>query len=322
MPGRRGQIIAWSVYALAVLALIALFVGTALFQERSVEYFNRNWDVVKRDGKTREVLRNPDEPRQHTVTLELNRLDYLNRRLDCLVKIERHEKLQIRMVNVLSWEWPHELGDEVGPMFDAYFVFPAEEEIYERLGKDVDHLERKFQLRVFGNPVWYPFDRYRADLSVVILNVPEGVVEAVTPSRPFYADSIRVTTLVQDSLPEFHMTARKHELSFPGTLAPEAGPNSFSFVLARNRFLQVFTGYIYAVALGVLIYLGFSRNPNELLGGAVGYFVSLWSVRSIIVGKMEVFPTIVDYATLLLFSLLVIVIIGRFMHIRFASQRA
>ena len=67
--------------------------------------------------------------RQPTITIEINRIDYLNRRLEGVLKVPRHERLRIRLAHVLSWEWPEHLRHEIGPTPDTYFIFPSEEEI-------------------------------------------------------------------------------------------------------------------------------------------------------------------------------------------------
>jgi hypothetical protein len=310
----RSRIVGWTLYALLALGIGSVFVHTALFKESTVEYFNRDWEVAKKDGRT--SLRYKSATRQPTITIEFNRIDYLNRRLEGVLKIPRHERLRIRLAHVLSWEWPAHLRDEIGPTPDTYFIFPSEEEIYQLRGEDAEFLERKFQFRVEGNPALYPFDTYRAEVGVVLLAVGETDAKAAPPGQRPHASPVRVTTKVEEFLPDFSMTARQHALTFQKEAQASGLPvdNSFSFALVRPRFLRFFTVYIYAIALGVLIYLGFSRTAKELLGGALGYFAALWGIRSIIAGKAEVFPTAVDYVTLCLYSALVLVVIGRLLH--------
>jgi hypothetical protein len=311
------KIVAWSVYAAAVVALLAVFVHAALFEGRAVTYFNRDWEVVRKDGKT--FLTYKSGTRQPTIALEITRLDYVTRRLDCVLKIEPWDGLTVRAVTVASWEWS-EAPRELGPTPEVYFVFPTAEEILSnRRPEETDRLERRFQFKVSGNPVLYPFDTYRAEVGIKLLRVTKPTAPSGKPAL----DYIRVTTRVQESLADFHMTDQRHELTFQEEARKSnvLEENTFSFTFVRDRFLRSFTVYIYAIALGALIYIGFSRSPGELVGGALGYFAALWGLRNIIAGKIEVFPTVVDYITLLLFSLLVIIVIGRFLHMHLAGTR-
>jgi hypothetical protein len=287
----RSKAVGWTLYSMLIAILVVIFVDIIGFKEVTVHYFNR-------DGKA-------------PVDVDINSLDYLGRTLDCEINIPRHAGLKLRMVHVHSWEWSDFFKEKgLGPDFEAYFIHPTEEDIYGLRAEDIDHLKRKFQFKVSGSPGLYPFDAYKAEFGMIVLNViGEGKK----------AGPLAVTTRVQENLPGFYITDAKEKLTFQGVAekAQKFGvqpQNTFSFRLVRGKFLRLFTVYIYSLAFIFMIYIGFRRSTKEVLGQGLGYFAALWGIRNIISGKVEIFPTMIDYFTLVLFTMLVLIIVGRLLH--------
>ena len=302
----RSRVFGWTIYGLLIVGLIATFRQIMLFEERQVIYFNNDFVTSRVDGKM--YFRYRDGKPQPTVQIDLMELDLLRHALKCRIRIDRFQSLKIRMLHVTSWSWPRFFKEQkAGPHFEAYFLHPTEEDIYAGKMQDVEYLDREFLFKVEGRPVLYPFDSYRAEFGIDISHVAKAGEKAAP---------LRVTTLVQDYLAAFHMADVKHELTFQKEAAASSPvtPNSFSFTLVRDNFLRMFTVYIYAVAFVFLIYIGFRRTIQELLAQSLGYFAALWGIRNIIAGKVEVFPTLIDYLTLMLFTMLVVIIIGRLLH--------
>jgi hypothetical protein len=224
----------------------------------------------------------------------------------------------MRMLHVSSWAWDDFMKKEgLGPMPEVYFIHPTEEDIYSLKSKDIDQLSREFQFKVSGDPFLYPFDSYNAEFGISLLN-------AFKQEQP--AVPVKVTTIVEDYLPGFYMTDTKDALTFQKKAEASAREilpdNTFSFVLVREQFLRLFTIYIYSLAFIFLIYIGFRRNTQELLLQSLGYFAALWGIRNIISGKVEIFPTIIDYLTLILFTLLLLIIIGRLLQEYYEKEKA
>ena len=302
----RSRYFGWTAYGLLILGLMVTFWQIMLFEERPVIYFNSDLMTYTVDGKTH--FKHRGEKPQPIFQVDLVELDPLKNTLKCRIRIDRFQNLKIRMLHVTSWSWPRFFKEQqAGPHFEAYFLHPTEEDIYSRRMQDIEYLDREFLFKVEGRPVLYPFDRYRAEFGVDISHVAKAGENAVP---------LKVTTLVQDYLAAFHMADARNELTFQreaSALSPIT-PNSFSFTLVRDNFLRMFTIYIYAVAFVFLIYIGFRRTIQELLPQSLGYFAALWGIRNIIAGKVDIFPTLIDYLTLMLFTMLVIIIIGRLLR--------
>lgn len=158
----------------------------------------------------------------------------------------------------------------------------------------------------------------------MILHVPPLTTENTETKKPRQAAPLDVITRLHEYLPGFYMDNLKDTLTFQKELKdnPMATNNMFSFQLVRNKFLRYFTIYIYALACLFLVYIAFRRSTSELLGQTLGYFAALWGIRNIITAKVEVFPTIIDYITLGLYSVLVLVVVGRLLHQYYLSQEA
>ena len=304
----RSRIFGWALYCLLIIGLVWAFWHIIIFKEKSIIYFNSDLITYKVDGKTHYKYKT-DKP-QPTIKIDVVNIDFLKKILNCKIRVDSYNNLNIRMLHVHSWTWSDFLKKEgICPDFEVYFIHPTEEEIYNLKSKDIDQLNREFQFKVSGNPFLYPFDSYKAEFGISLMNL-SGEQQKAAP--------IKVTTIVENYLPGFYMTDTKDALTFQKkaeSSAKEILPeNTFSFKLMREKFIRLFTLYIYSMAFIFLIYIGFRRSIQELLIQSLGYFAALWGIRNIISGKVEIFPTIIDYLTLILFTMLVLIIIGRLLQ--------
>ena len=158
----------WTIYGMLVLGIMGAFTHTMMFREEPEVDFNSNMVTYKKNGKTYfryEGLRKP------TIDIDINRIDYENKLLDCVISIPRFQGLTIRAVNAMSWEWSEFWKrNGLGPDATVYFIFPSEEEIYNRKKvEDLDHLNRQFRFKVSGDPALYPFDSYNIEFGILIL---------------------------------------------------------------------------------------------------------------------------------------------------------
>lgn len=311
----RSRIFGWALYCLLIIGLVWAFGYIIIFKEESVIDFNRDLITYKVDGKTHFKYKT-DKP-QPIIKLDIVNIDFLKNTLNCRIRVDSYNNLNIRMLHVHSWTWSDFLKKEgIGPDFEVYFIHPTEEEIYNLKSKDIDQLNREFQFKVSGNPFLYPFDSYKAEFGILLMNLSEKQQKAAP---------IKVTTKVEDYLNGFYMTDKKDALTFQKeaeSSAKEILPdNTFSFTLVREKFIRLFTVYIYSIAFIFLIYIGFRRNIQELLLQGLGYFAALWGIRNIISGKVEIFPTIIDYLTLVSFTMLVLIIIGRLLQEYYRQKR-
>jgi hypothetical protein len=302
------RIFGWALYCLLIVGLVWAFWHIIIFKKKSIHYFNSDFITYKVDGKTYFKYKT-GEP-QPKIEIDIVNIDFLKKILNCRIRVNSYNNLNIRMLHVSSWAWDDFLKKEgLGPMPEVYFIHPTEEEIYNLKSKDINQLSREFQFKVAGDPFLYPFDSYKAEFGILLMNL-SGKQQKAAP--------IKVTTIVENYLPGFYMTDTKDALTFQKEAASSAKEilpdNTFSFKLMREKFIRLFTLYIYSIAFIFLIYIGFRRSIQELLIQSLGYFAALWGIRNIISGKVEIFPTIIDYLTLILFTMLVLIIIGRLLQ--------
>jgi len=129
----------------------------------------------------------------------------------------------------------------------------------------------------------YPFDSYQLDLQI----------DAKRSERDMPLDLIvtnRISqTVIEKCLPAY---------SFDPT---PSDTNAVHLVLRRHTFLQITFCVVYGMALLFLIYLFRRREPTSVLSSSLGYIVALWGIRNIIVGPINIFPTIPDVITLTLY---------------------
>ena len=146
-----------------------------------------------------------------------------------------------------------------------------------------------------GNKFLYPFDKYYVQLETLIIGNE-------TPLPNF---EIRVRDNISDlNMINFH---KKSDLSF-----------SFQFV--RSKFIRFFTIFIYTIAFITLIFIGVKQNIKDILFQSLGYFLALWGIRDIMSKNVSFFPTLIDYLTIILITLLILIISGRLLNQFYKSK--
>jgi hypothetical protein len=181
--------------------------------------------------------------------------------------------------------------------------YPVSAQHFERTraGSDVvvDALEitEKLSLPIetVRQPILYPFDRYRLDLSIRAC-----------------ANSGGNACLGNDNLFLKKLSIDYSALGFEPGLVVESGPPNeerLSFYLKRNNFLRLASLLLLGAALCFFFYLVFLYRGDDLLKGSLGYFGALWALRGLIVPKsVTLFPTAVDYIVLTIFTVLFFVL--------------
>jgi hypothetical protein len=64
-------------------------------------------------------------------------------------------------------------------------------------------------------------------------------------------------------------------------------------------------------ALGSAIYIGFIMALDKILIHAMGYVLSLWGIRSILIGDVKIFPSYFECAVLSMYLILFVGVIFR-----------
>jgi hypothetical protein len=72
------------------------------------------------------------------------------------------------------------------------------------------------------------------------------------------------------------------------------------FLLKRNLFTQVLCFLILVAGLCFAILILATQTPSALGSSVAAFFFSLWSLRGVLASQIQTFPTILDYAIVLL----------------------
>jgi hypothetical protein len=84
------------------------------------------------------------------------------------------------------------------------------------------------------------------------------------------------------------------------------------FSIKRKFFIRLVSVIFLIIGVVFFIYLVKLSTTKELMIGSLGYFGTLWGVRSLLVPEtVKVFPTLVDYVVLSLFCFLFVLILVR-----------
>ena len=139
----------------------------------------------------------------------------------------------------------------------------------------------------------YPFDRYNALLT------PGGC-----------ADVGRQPCLLKNQNVTFsRVTARAADAGLLPVLSRDDG---IVLQLERRPFVQHLSIILAVMALIFFGFLWFIGDPKDLFAKSLGFYGTLWALRSLIVpDSVTTFPTAVDYAVLTLFALAFAVVLYR-----------
>ncbi len=84
--------------------------------------------------------------------------------------------------------------------------------------------------------------------------------------------------------------------------------NSFNLILKRHRFVRATAVILYSIAFAFLFYIATREETSKVLTNSLGYIAALWGIRGIIVGSSKLFPTIIDFVTLILYVAVFIIV--------------
>jgi len=146
-----------------------------------------------------------------------------------------------------------------------------------------------------ASEIWYPFDSYEVELFRRACANNNGA--CIAPDNTSI-DSFEVIMADQN---------------FVGSLtAKSSAAGTFALRLSRKFFVRLVSIIFLVLSLIFLLYLGVAGDPKDLLPKSLGFFATLWGLRSLIVpSSITVFPTIVDYCILSIFCLLFLVVLRK-----------
>jgi hypothetical protein len=195
-----------------------------------------------------------------------------------------------------------QLGIEGLPTFATVTLPPTATEVTQEI-----------TLPINGYPLRYPFDTYNLELGVIMQRVPaDGVAVPLTNAEAQGHLFISVASHV----PALDMNA-------PIAIDPAGVDIPDSAYEYTNLQLMTFGRPSYQQALAVLlllliavatVYSVFTRSVNELVLGIGSFVITIWGVRSIIVGFTTPGITGVDLALSIIILFLLVAIILRLLH--------
>jgi len=172
------------------------------------------------------------------------------------------------------------------------------------------------QLPVYGDPVRYPFDRYRLGLGVVVERVAaDGTVEALEPER---ARAYAGVTF-QARIPRAVMRG-------PALLDP-AGPRAAgdgdaepylvvaALVFERPFYLKALTLLLVLLVAAAAAYAVFLRPLDQLIINAGALVLGVWGVRAILLGVGLPGVTAVDVSLIIVTLALLVAITVRTLYL-------
>lgn len=95
------------------------------------------------------------------------------------------------------------------------------------------------------------------------------------------------------------------------TSAAEA--NSFSISLRRHGFMKSIAAVLYLIAFIFLAYIWKEKTTSGVLTNSLGYLAALWGIRQVILGSAKLFPTVIDFVTLLLYLIVACIVIFKWL---------
>jgi len=267
----------------------------------SYSYFNDNYT------ESSEIVLQGEHYKDPQVVISIYDIDLKKGLLKCNLKVLNYSDIDVAEIAVFSW---HRDNPSMGPQPRIELYSPWQENLNR-----TSEFNKNFEFKFDGDPKLYPFDKYDAEFGIELSKFG-------TKNRSYwYAlnwDAIAIG--IEENLPDFDINNQKRSLTFQdeafrtNSFLYEHEHTTFSFSLVRGLFIRWFTIFIYSIAFLLLIGIGFSRTINDLFEASLGYFAALWGIRNIISGKVDIFPTIIDYITLMLFSILLLIILGRLLH--------
>jgi len=191
-------------------------------------------------------------------------------------------------------------------------------------------------LTAIGNPRLYPFDRYlvMGRLYWTAMATVDGKQFATIPGE-YYSMEFRIpgfkfreatgkelerwdsaSKRTIDYMTRTQSTAGEDTKGYLADIEQSYKPElwhkrRFAIVLMRPYFLQYFTCFLGTIALASVIGIGFSSKPKQLAINAIAYFLGLWGVRGALSADAPKTATLIDYAVLVFYGLLVATVVCR-----------
>lgn len=208
-------------------------------------------------------------------------------------------------VTIISIPQRYAQGQGLPPAVEV--LFPSER---------AQPVNQTITLPVNGDPVLYPFDRYRFTLGFLAAYVPaEGTPPPPPGQSPVLFASVRSTAPRLILSPPMPVAARADDPSAPSLGYVLIADMTFS----RPPYLKVLTVLLVMLVSAAAAYAVFLRPLDELVINSGALVLGVWGIRAILLGAAVPGITAVDLALSVVILFLLIALSARtalFLHAR------
>jgi hypothetical protein len=134
-----------------------------------------------------------------------------------------------------------------------------------------------------ANSIFFPFDSYQFNLEFEEQAEYDGVITNISPEK----------ISIDCKIPNFSI----QKIS------------DTQFILTRSWTFRIITIIFIILILFYTAYLWVNKSKADILTQSIGLFTGVWSIRTIVSTNAPIFPTIIDYFTLLIFIALGLLLI-------------
>jgi hypothetical protein len=145
------------------------------------------------------------------------------------------------------------------------------------------------RLPVSGDPIRYPFDRFRLDLVVYATTVAADDTETV--AAPALGTGL-LNFSVENRIPRIKMDAPHRQVSPPPNLPFIQFDDTLK--LSRPLYLEVMTSLLVLLVTAAAAYAVFMRPLDQLIINSGALVLGVWGIRAILLGSGLSLVTLVD----------------------------
>jgi hypothetical protein len=147
---------------------------------------------------------------------------------------------------------------------------------------------------------WYPFDRYTLQVDPQLLRPQLGGWWETMRLNQFYLD----------------LSGQNLRFHAPIQQSSDINQNQYIFQLERPAVLRAIVLIAAMLSVIWLVFLATAADPKETIGSIVTFFLGVFALRSTLLGTVTVFPTLIDYASLALYTTAITIILVRWLWIQ------
>jgi hypothetical protein len=161
------------------------------------------------------------------------------------------------------------------------------------------------ELRYESKPFFYPFESYTLDMHIVFKK------KNIAPPPAFVEPPLRLE--VRSKISEIALQSCSAHYSFRESETP-GRTNNFSVTLDRNPYPRSIAVILFAAAAVFLFFISRLEETSKVVSISLGYLATVWASHQIIIGTVALFPTVVDFVTLMLFVFVLAIVVHKSLY--------